>query len=280
MRTTMPMRFQIEPDRALRRPTSRKSLHPLVQAPLLVLVAAVLLGSGTHAMAAQSPNVASAPAPANKPIHHHKPTAAHSTTSAASPAPAAVTPAAVTHAAPRLPNWPANDKPGKASVTWDRQGLRINAANSSLQQILKDVSTATGAKFEGMGSDERVFGAYGPGQARDVLSQLLQGSGYNVMMIGDQGQGTPRQVVLSARQSGDSQPAGGAPASNPDEDADVDEQPQPPPQPPIPPFRPGFPPGGPIRTPQQALQERQEQQQQQLQQQQQQQQQSPGNPPN
>ena len=50
-----------------------------------------------------------------------------------------------------------------------------------------------------MNSDERVFGAYGlRSQARDVLAQLLQGSGYNVIMIGDQGQGTPRQLLLSA----------------------------------------------------------------------------------
>ena len=272
MRTIMPLRFQIEPDWALQRHASRKSLRPLVQASVLVLAAAVLLGFGPPALAAQSPDTASAPALSPKPIHHHKPTAAHSTTPAVSPAPAAVTQAAVIPAAPKLPNWPANDRPGKASVTWDSQGLRINAANSSLEQILKDVSAATGAKVEGMGSDERVFGAYGPGQARDVLSQLLQGSGYNVMMIGDQGQGTPRQVVLSARQNGDSQSAAAGPAGNPDEDADVEEQPQPTPQPPVQPFRPGFPPGGPVRTPQQALQERQEQQQQQ--------QQSPVIPPN
>lgn len=273
MRTTVTLRFQIERGWDQRCPTSRASFRALVQAPALVLAATVLLGFGTPAAAAQSPETAPAPAPATKPIHPHKPPAAHSTASPAAPAPDAVTPAA-----PQLPNWPANDKPGNASVTWDSQGLRINAANSSLQQILKDVSTATGAKFEGLGSDERVFGAYGPGQARDVLSQLLQGSGYNVMMIGDQGQGTPREVVLSARKSGTAQPAGGSASNNPDEDADVEEQPQPPPQPPVPPFRPGFAPGAGPRTPQQALQERQEQQQQQLQQQQQQQ--SPGNPPN
>ena len=101
-----------------------------------------------------------------------------------------------------MPHWPLNDRPAEAFVVWDSHGLRINATNSSLQQILKDVSTATGTKVEGLTTDQRVFGNYGPGQARDVLSQLLQGSGYNVLMIGDQGQGVPRQILLSARQGG------------------------------------------------------------------------------
>jgi hypothetical protein len=167
---------------------------------------------------------------------------------------------------PELPHWPANDKPADAAVTWDSQGLRIEAANSSLRQILKDVSTATGAKIEGLGADERVFGAYGPGQARDVLSQLLQGSGYNVMMVGDLGQGAPRQIVLSSRHSGGTpNSANPSAASNSDdEDADADEQPQPQPQPLMPvPNRPANMPVSPPRTPQQIMQEMQQRQQQQ-----------------
>ena len=50
-----------------------------------------------------------------------------------------------------------------------------------------------------MGADERIFGTYGPGPARDVLSQLLDGSGYNVLMVGDRGAGTPRRIVLTIR---------------------------------------------------------------------------------
>jgi hypothetical protein len=98
-----------------------------------------------------------------------------------------------------------NETPGKPAITWDSQGLKIDATNSSLRQILNDVSTATGAKVEGFGTDERVFGEYGPGQARDVISQLLHGSGYNVLLIGDQGAGTPRQIVLSTRKAASTQ---------------------------------------------------------------------------
>jgi hypothetical protein len=137
---------------------------------------------------------------------------------------------------------------------------------------LKDFSTASGAQIEGMGSDERVFGTYGPGQARDVLSQLLQGSGYNLLMIGDQGQGAPRQIVLSIRPSGSAQPAtGNNSAGSNDDDADVEEQPQQPPQQQFPPgvFRPGsqrgpLPPN--IQEQQQRQQQMREQQMQQMQQ--------------
>jgi len=185
------------------------------------------------------------------------------------PAPVAVTP-------PPMPNWPVNDKPNPASVVWDANGLRINATNSSLQQILSEVSTETGTKVEGMGADQRVYGQYGPGQARDVLSQLLQGSGYNVLLAGDLGHGAPREIVLSPRQGGPTNaPAG---MNRPQQDADEDN-PEQPEDTPVQPIqnpqtqngpRPGFGPNGPMRTPQQVMEEMQQRQLQQQQQQQQQ----------
>jgi hypothetical protein len=144
---------------------------------------------------------------------------------------------------------------------WDSQGLRINAANSSLKQILKDIATETGAKVEGLSADQRVFGTYGPGPARDVLSELLVGTGYNVLLIGDRGQGTPREIVLSIGNSGAQLQNLHTPQpSNNDEDADTDEPQQPTEQPrPNPPVnRTPFNPGGPTRTPQQIMQEMQQ----------------------
>jgi hypothetical protein len=185
--------------------------------------------------------------------------------------------------APEPPHWPANDTPAKPTITWDSQGLKIDAANASLHDILNDVSAATGTKVEGFAADERVFGEYGPGEARDVLSQLLHGSGYNVLMIGDQGSGTPRQIVLSARKAGgNNNTAVNNRAPQDMQDEDVPDQPevddQPPPQPQLingrPPMQPQGPPGGP-RTPQQILQELQQRQQQMQEQQMQQQQQQP-----
>jgi|GEM_PF-870809 hypothetical protein len=165
---------------------------------------------------------------------------------------------------PKPPDWPANDRPVEAKVVWNSQGLRIDAANSSLQEILKEVSTATGAKVSGAATDMRVFGTYGPGPARDVLSQLLLGSGYNVLMIGDQGQGTPRQIVLSRKPSGPAPPPmNGGGSGDDDNSAEAQEEPQPQPAPelPQPPVNPPVPNGQP-RTPQQILQEMQQRQQQ------------------
>ena len=221
---------------------------------------------GSHKLlAAQAPSAPSpaphhAARPARKPVRHR----AHATTTATKGTQAEAAPVPVAPAAPELPNWPANNHPVPAAITWDSHGLRIEATKSSLQQILKDVETATGAKVEGMGNDERVFGAFGPGLARDVLSQLLQGSGYNVLMIGDLGQGAPRQIVLSSRNPADAQAAkqpGAAAGDDDSAESDTEEQPQ---QPIMQPGRPAFGPGGPPRTPQQIMQEMQQRQQQQM----------------
>jgi hypothetical protein len=207
--------------------------------------------------APQAPATQTATTPAHRPVHpSRRSSAAHRPVLSAQAAPTPVTPPA-----PKPPDWPANDRPAEATVVWNSQGLHIEASNSSLEQILKDVATATGAKVQGFGADERIFGSYGPGKARDVLSQLLDGSGYNVIMIGDQGQGTPREIVMSVQPRGDAPPATNSQAVANDENADSEDQPQP--QPPAPPpIRNGFAPGAPPRTPQQIMQEMQQRQQQ------------------
>ena len=151
---------------------------------------------------------------------------------------------------PELPHWPAYDHPAPARIVWDSHGLRIEAANASLSEILTEISTLTGAHVDGFATDARVYGQYGPGSARDVLSQLLEGTGYNVIMIGDLGQGAPRQLLLSTRTPSGSSP-GAHPAPANDDDADVDEpaQAQPLPSPMQPPIRAPFNPNA-LRNPQ------------------------------
>jgi hypothetical protein len=248
------------------------------------LFASILLASGL--ISAQAPALASSQSPASqtaqKPAQHSSSSPA--THKVAKPAPTPEIPPP-----PPMPKWPANDTPSRASVTWDSHGLRIDASNSSLRQILNDVSQETGTKVEGMGSDQRVYGSYGPGQAREVISQLLQGSGYNLLLAGDLGSGAPRQIVLSPRRNGapGSQPTAdeAQQETNPDDDIPDNseaEEPPPPPQQPVPmqpnpnAVRPGFGPNGPIRTPQQVMEEMQRQQ---LLQQQQQQSDQPNNQP-
>ena len=175
---------------------------PYAKQPLprcLRLLFLSVLTAGTLCAAGQQPasQKASPQAAARKPVHHRK-----------RPAPATpTTPVSVAPPAPKLPDWPVNDHPTDATVVWNSQGLRIEASNSSLKQILKDVAASTGIGVQGLATDERIFGVYGPGKARDILAKLLDGSGYNVLMIGDQGEGTPRQILLSTQPKGDAPPA-------------------------------------------------------------------------
>ena len=156
--------------------------------------------------------------------------------------------------APIRPNWPVNDHPTPAAVVWDSSGLSIKANNSSLQQILLEVQTETGTKVQGLGPDERVYGVYGPGLARDVLSQLLEGSNYNVIMIGDLGKGAPRSILLSPHTPGGAAPPS-APAASNDDSTDAGDAAQPQLPPAHDSTRFGFVPGGAPHSPQQIMQE-------------------------
>jgi hypothetical protein len=179
--------------------------------------------------------------------------------------------------APPPPDWPVNDAAVPASVAWNGRDLSIAASNASLDQILHDVSTATGLKIEGLESaqdqqsGQRIYGSYGPAPERDVLTQLLDGSGYNVLMIGNQGEGTPRELVLTAKAGGNAkgQPGGVQPKHDAEEDQPEDPEPAEPQPDPVVRRPPGIPPQpGQGRTPQQIMQDMQQRQQ--LQQQQQQ----------
>jgi hypothetical protein len=150
-------------------------------------------------------------------------------TTAAAPNPNVST----TPAAPPLPDWPVNDQPTPATVVWNSDGLHISADNASLRQILDDVAQATGATVEGSIPNERVFGNFGPGKARDVLAKLLDGSGYDILLIGDQGSGTPRRIVINTLATGarESYTTPKPANKHADDDDDVDdaqpEEPQP-----------------------------------------------------
>ena len=178
--------------------------------------------------------------------------------------------------APVKPNWPVDQPPQAAHVTWDSHGLEINASNSSLDQILHEVATDTGAHLDGPILDERIFGSYGPGPARDVLSELLDGSGYNVLLVGGRGDQPPQQIILTKSTPGSPPPPNAAQAHK-EEESEAEDLPQPEPNPDNPqpmPLRNPFG-AGPGRTPQEMQQEmlmRQQQLEQQRQEQQEQQQ--------
>jgi hypothetical protein len=146
----------------------------------------------------------------------------------------------------------------EAQIVFANNSLSIRADNSSLAAILRQVATTSGMKVEGLGSDERVFGSFGPGAPRDVLADLLDGSAYNLVLVGDMSNGAPRELILtSATRAGGAAPAP-APqvnadeASNDQEAADV----PPPPQPVDVPAAGTPPPPAPgVRTPQQLFEQ-------------------------
>jgi hypothetical protein len=205
----------------------RRRLLWAISVLVLTLLGAVpVAGAASRPVGPDAPHPAQDATPAPKPkstIHARKRAAAKQAKASTTPSVALASTPPAAPAAPKPPDWPVNDKPTPATITWNASGLRIVAANASLKQILYEVSTLTGLTVDGLGSDERVFGVYGPGPARDVLSRLFDGSVYNMMLIGDQGQGTPRQIILTPR---DGKSVAAAPANHSDDDTEDDvEQP-------------------------------------------------------
>lgn len=186
---------------------------------------------------------------------------------AATPPPSAP-PASPRAAAPSLLDKPA--EPAKVSLTGGV--LSVQANNSSLTQILHQLSSSSGMSIDGLGQDQRIFGSYGPGTPRDVLSSLLDGAGYNVLMLGETNAGAPRELVLTARSNAPAS-SGQNNASSQQEEEEDDQSannnlPEPPPPPPQPtaPVQTQNPNGG-VKTPAQILQELQTMRSQQQQQQ-------------
>jgi hypothetical protein len=167
------------------------------------------------------------------------------------------------------------DKPAQpATIKLSGGRLSVVADNSSLTDILHQLAATSGMTIDGLDKDTRVFGTYGPGDPREILNSLLDGAGYNVMMVGGTASGTPRQLLLSVRSNAPiiAQSAGASREQDDDQDDSVPlnnyapaGEVQPPPPPPPPPQNPN----GSAKSPQQILQEMLQQRQQQQQQQQQ-----------
>lgn len=197
------------------------------------------------------------PAPLPSALNQQRPPKAKVSAASVQPAPVIAPPV------PSVPQQPLSllqEPAQRAQVRLNSEGLFIQANNASLSQILRDVSSNSGMKLEGLGRDERVFGNYGPGAAPEVLGQLLEGTGYNVLMVGVTAQGAPRELVLTPRNSSHG-PATASPT--PVRRADEEEDTEPEPEPPPPPIQRPMPetqqqgqqnPNG-VKTPQQLLEE-------------------------
>jgi hypothetical protein len=69
-------------------------------------------------------------------------------------------------------------------VTYENNQLTINAPNSTLADVLRAVRKLTGAEIEIPSAPERVVTHLGPGPARDVIADLLNGSRFNYVLLG------------------------------------------------------------------------------------------------
>lgn len=145
---------------------------------------------------------------------HEKPAAA------IAPAPEPLPPQPV---APPPPPTPAELPAHPAGVTYADGLLSVKASNSSLDQILRDVSRATGMKITGGVQDERVFGNYGPASAAQVLSALLDGTSSNMMLVGSNGP-APAELVLTPRGGGPTPPNPNAARIQAEEDQQNNEE--------------------------------------------------------
>ncbi len=186
--------------------------------------------------------------------------------------------------------------PVPPQVNYQNAQLTIVATNSTLGDILRAVRKQTGAEIEIPVATERVVTHLGPGPARDVIAELLNGSRFNYVLLGSPADSSVlTRVVLVAKTGPDANPnapeiaeqkpgmqhpgisgapgieldPNGAEANQENTDDAADQAAAEAEQPPAPSDQPG------VKTPQQMLQDMQ-QRQLQLQQQQQQQ---PGQPP-
>lgn len=101
----------------------------------------------------------------------------------------------------------------EAKIVFAGDTLAIHADNSSLTAILRQFAAKSGMKIEGLGGDERVFGSFGPGAPSDVLAELLHGTTYNLILVGDLDNGAPRELILTPATGAGGAAAGASPAN-------------------------------------------------------------------
>jgi len=103
-----------------------------------------------------------------------------------SPVPSAAQPLPQAPPQPVAPPRPEQMTPVAPQVTYQNGQLSIQAQNSTLSSILSAVHARTGARVE-MPADtanDRAAAQLGPGNPRDVLASLLQGSRFDYIVIG------------------------------------------------------------------------------------------------
>ena len=102
-------------------------------------------------------------------------------------------------------------------VSYQNGQLTIVAPNSSLGDILRAIKKQTGADIDVPAANERVVTRLGPGPARDVIAELLNGSRFKYVLLGsaeDTNQLT-RVVLVPKTGGGETAVANNNPAQQP-----------------------------------------------------------------
>ena len=127
--------------------------------------------------------------------------------------------ATVAPVAPPPPLRPAEQPANPATIDFKNGLLTVRAQNSSLVSILTQIQHQTGLVIEGLSHDQRIYGQYGPGSISTTLSALLDGSGYDFVIVGGGSGHAAARLILSTPGSA------GAPATPPPAVANNQEAP-------------------------------------------------------
>jgi hypothetical protein len=168
-------------------------------------------GSVSGATVVSHPSVASAKKPSSTDVKSTTaatPHRTHHTTRHHHPKPVAQ-PVVAVPVVPPPPVHPADQPANPATVNFRQGILSVHAQNSSLVTILNQISRETGLVVEGVSHDERMYGQYGPGNISSTLTALLDGAGYDYVIIGGTGH-SPAHLVLSTGGGQISSPAMGS----------------------------------------------------------------------
>lgn len=96
------------------------------------------------------------------------------------------------------------------SIQFANGSLSIHCNNATLSEVLFQIQKVTGAEITIPSGTEqqKVAGDFGPGSASDVLSDLLNGSGLNFVVVGSESDPNMLRSVILSRKDGDADAPG------------------------------------------------------------------------
>src|SRR4051812_3231487 len=112
-------------------------------------------------------------------------------------------------------------------VSFENNQLTIVAPNSTLGDILRAVRKQTGAEIEIPSAPERVVTHLGPGPAREIVAELLNGSRFNYVLLGSPSDQTALSRVVLVAKTGPQEITPNAPPAGQPQEAQAQNEPEP-----------------------------------------------------